>query len=81
MLLYRYTISVPMVRTRLTWKRTLKGTVSLDTISNSVSYTLTLLAMYPEVQQKIYEEVKRIWPNGSPSMGVPSVCLIRRSHT
>jgi hypothetical protein len=58
-----------------------KGTVSLDTMSNSLSFTILLIAMYPEVQRKIYEEVKRVWPNGSPSMGVTSVCLMRHSHT
>jgi hypothetical protein len=35
-----------------------------------------IIAFYPEVQQKLYEEVKRVWPNGPPSLGATSVGLL-----
>ncbi|THU75401.1 cytochrome P450 [Dendrothele bispora CBS 962.96] len=37
-----------------------------ETTANTLSFVCAFLALYPDVQQKILEEVKLIWPNGVP---------------
>lgn len=32
----------------------------------SLVATLALVSLYPEVQQKIFDEAKRVWPDGVP---------------
>ncbi|EIM88754.1 cytochrome P450 [Stereum hirsutum FP-91666 SS1] len=36
-----------------------------ETSANTLSFALVLIALHPEVQQKMYEESMRIWPEGS----------------
>jgi hypothetical protein len=55
-----------------------------ETLSHSLAFAITLIAFYPEVQSKIYDEVTRVWPNASPAMGANTVrgtivIYIRRS--
>jgi hypothetical protein len=38
----------------------------VETSSHTLAFALTLVAFFPEVQRKIYEETKSIWPNESP---------------
>ncbi|KAJ7108701.1 cytochrome P450 [Mycena epipterygia] len=38
-----------------------------ETSAHSVSFAVALLALYPDVQRKIYEEVLELWPSGSPT--------------
>jgi len=37
-----------------------------ETSAHTLSFALPLLALYPETQHKIFEEVSRIWPQGCP---------------
>ncbi|KAJ7668045.1 cytochrome P450 [Mycena rosella] len=43
-----------------------------ETSAHSLSFAMALLALYPAVQQKIYEETLKIWPDGFPSTASPS---------
>lgn len=47
-----------------------------ETSANTLSFALVLIALHPEVQQKIYEESMRVWPEGSDptSENFTSVC-------
>ncbi|KAJ6557982.1 cytochrome P450 [Mycena capillaripes] len=38
-----------------------------ETSAHSLSFAIALLALYPDVQQKIYEETARVWPDGCPT--------------
>jgi cytochrome P450 len=44
-------------------------------MADTLSFALALLALYPDAQQRIYEEACRLWPDGVPSPESPSVCL------
>ncbi|KAL0959591.1 hypothetical protein HGRIS_011300 [Hohenbuehelia grisea] len=37
-----------------------------ETSAHTLSYAVTMLALYPEVQAKVYEEAMRLWPDGFP---------------
>ncbi|KAJ6472655.1 cytochrome P450 [Mycena vulgaris] len=43
-----------------------------ETSAHSLTFAIGLLALYPDVQQKIYEETLRVWPNGCPTTATPS---------
>jgi len=43
-----------------------------ETSAHSLSFAVALLALYPEVQQKIFEEAMGIWPDGCPTTASPS---------
>ncbi|KAF8235020.1 cytochrome P450 [Tricholoma matsutake] len=43
-----------------------------ETTANTLSFALALLALYPDVQQRLYEESCRLWPDGAPSPESPS---------
>ncbi|KAJ6570505.1 cytochrome P450 [Mycena vulgaris] len=43
-----------------------------ETSSHVLSFAIALLALYPDVQQKIYEETLGIWPEGRPTTVSPS---------
>jgi len=34
---------------------------------------MLLLALYPDAQRKLYEEVAEVWPIGNPTSGAVSV--------
>ncbi|KAK7436056.1 hypothetical protein VKT23_019359 [Stygiomarasmius scandens] len=38
----------------------------LETTANAVSFACALLALYPEIQKKVFEEVSTLWPEGLP---------------
>ncbi|KAJ7031965.1 cytochrome P450 [Mycena alexandri] len=38
-----------------------------ETSAHSLSFAIGFMALYPDVQQKIYEEALKIWPNGCPT--------------
>ncbi|KIM91676.1 hypothetical protein PILCRDRAFT_58279, partial [Piloderma croceum F 1598] len=39
-----------------------------ETSAHTLSFALPLLAVYPNVQHKIFEEVLRLWPQGCPTI-------------
>ncbi|KAF5358819.1 hypothetical protein D9758_008564 [Tetrapyrgos nigripes] len=38
-----------------------------ETTANTMSFICAVLALYPGIQQKVFEETKSIWPNGPPT--------------
>lgn len=48
-----------------------------ETSAHSLCFSVLLLALYPDVQQKVYEEVLRLWPDGAPTAEttIAAVCL------
>jgi hypothetical protein len=46
-----------------------------ETSSHALSFAIMIIAFYPDIQRKIYEEVNRVWPNGPPALGQISVGL------
>ncbi|KAJ6557996.1 cytochrome P450, partial [Mycena capillaripes] len=45
-----------------------------ETSAHSLSFAIALLALYPDVQEKIYQETLATWPDGCPTTASPSVC-------
>ncbi|KAJ6487752.1 cytochrome P450 [Mycena sanguinolenta] len=43
-----------------------------ETTAHSLSFAVALLALYPDVQQRIYEEACALWPNGTPTASASS---------
>ncbi|KAF8066025.1 cytochrome P450 [Lyophyllum atratum] len=43
-----------------------------ETSAHSLCFSLILLALYPDIQQRVHEEALRLWPDGVPSPGSPS---------
>ncbi|KAL0959590.1 hypothetical protein HGRIS_011299 [Hohenbuehelia grisea] len=43
-----------------------------ETSAHTLSYAITLLALYPEIQQKVFEEAFKLWPNGVPEVAQSS---------
>ncbi|KAJ6628016.1 cytochrome P450 [Mycena sp. CBHHK59/15] len=39
----------------------------IETTAHSLSFAIALLALHPDVQNKIYEEALRLWPNAFPT--------------
>ncbi|KAI0052197.1 cytochrome P450 [Auriscalpium vulgare] len=37
-----------------------------ETSAHSLSFAIVLLALYPEVQQKVYDEAAKVWPGSAP---------------
>ncbi|KAJ6582970.1 cytochrome P450 [Mycena vulgaris] len=55
-----------------------------ETSSHALSFAVALLALYPDVQQTIYEESLRIWPDGCPTTVSPSSykeCMPKLQYT
>jgi cytochrome P450 len=44
-----------------------------ETSAHTLSFAITLLALYPDVQRKLFEEVVEVWPEGLPTSGAVSV--------
>ncbi|KAJ6557960.1 cytochrome P450 [Mycena capillaripes] len=44
-----------------------------ETSAHSLSFAVALLALYPDVQRRIYEEALKLWPNGFPTTASTSV--------
>ncbi|KAJ7468042.1 cytochrome P450 [Mycena latifolia] len=38
-----------------------------QTSAHSLSFAVALLALYPDIQQKVYEETVKLWPSGCPT--------------
>ncbi|KAJ6564019.1 cytochrome P450 [Mycena capillaripes] len=55
-------------RRKLTDEELLSNTF-VKTSAHSLSFAIALLALYPDVQQKIYEEVLKVWPEGDATAG------------
>ena len=47
--------------------------LAAETTAHTLSFALVLLALHPECQQKIYEEVNSVWPPGVPTTQVTTV--------
>jgi len=45
----------------------------VETSSHSLAFAVSLLALYPDVQYKLYEEVVGVWPTGIPTSSAISV--------
>jgi len=43
-----------------------------ETSAHALSFAVAFLALYPDVQQKAYEETLEIWPDGCPTDASPS---------
>ncbi|KAK7451782.1 hypothetical protein VKT23_012461 [Stygiomarasmius scandens] len=39
----------------------------LETTASVISFACALLALYPDIQQKVFEEVSALWPEGAPA--------------
>ncbi|KAF5361409.1 hypothetical protein D9758_006230 [Tetrapyrgos nigripes] len=42
-------------------------TAGYETTANTMSSVCAVLALYPDIQQKVFEETKSLWPNGTPT--------------
>jgi hypothetical protein len=62
-----------------------------QTTAHALSYALALLALYPEEQEKLYEHIKIVVPNGhslryvyillqSPDRNAVGICIVVRRH-
>ncbi|KAJ7461743.1 cytochrome P450 [Mycena galericulata] len=55
-----------------------------ETSAHSLSFAVALLALYSDVQQKIYEETLQVWPDGCPATASPSSykeCMPKLQYT
>jgi cytochrome P450 len=48
--------------------------VCTETSAHSLCFAVMLLALYPAVQQRVYEESVRLWPQGVPPLNSSTVC-------
>jgi Cytochrome P450 len=44
-----------------------------ETTAHSLSFALAFLALHPDIQEKLYDEVVSVWPQGPPRTGDASV--------
>ncbi|EGO26311.1 hypothetical protein SERLADRAFT_360657 [Serpula lacrymans var. lacrymans S7.9] len=44
-----------------------------ETSAHSLGFAISLLALHPEAQSKMYAEVRKVWPEGSGTVGSSSV--------
>ncbi|KAF8186829.1 cytochrome P450 [Mycena galopus ATCC 62051] len=54
--------------------------IFVKTSAHSLSFAIALLALYPDIQQKIYEETLRAWPDGCPTSASPSEYTLAAFH-
>ncbi|KAF9010195.1 cytochrome P450 [Cyathus striatus] len=38
-----------------------------ETTAHTLCFVIILLALYPDIQEKVFEEALRLWPNGAPT--------------
>ena len=48
---------------------------TLETSANTLSFIFAHLALYPEVQDKVYEEIMSVWPTEEDALYGAEVCL------
>ncbi|KAJ7204838.1 cytochrome P450 [Mycena pura] len=51
-----------------------------ETSAHSLSFAVALLALYPDVQRRIYEEALRLWPDGVPTIASTSPYTLATFH-
>ena len=61
-------------------------TTNSETSSHSLCFAVMLLALHPDIQERVYEETRQLWPDGLPPADSPSVCDFlffteRKSHS
>ena len=44
-----------------------------ETSAHTLCFALVLLALHPDIQERVYEEARRLWPDGLPPAN-SSVC-------
>jgi len=45
-----------------------------ETIAHTLCFAIILLALHPDIQERVYEEARQLWPDGVPPADSPSVC-------
>ena len=45
-----------------------------ETSSHTLCFAVVLLALHPDIQERVYEEVRQLWPDGLPRADSSSVC-------
>ncbi|KAG6873084.1 hypothetical protein C0995_003128 [Termitomyces sp. Mi166 len=51
-----------------------------ETSAHTLCFTIVLLALYPDVQQKVFEEVCQLWPAGIPPLNSPTEFTLAVFH-
>jgi cytochrome P450 len=62
-----------MVRNVLCPRKISLNISSSETSAHVLSFALIYLALYPEIQEKIYQETLQLWPDNPPCPDAPSV--------
>jgi len=45
-----------------------------ETSAHTLCFAIILLALHPDIQERVYEEARQLWPDGVPPADSPSVC-------
>ena len=48
-------------------------TINSETSAHTLCFAVLLLALHPDIQERVYEEARQLWPDGLPSAD-SSVC-------
>jgi len=59
-------------------------TTNSETSAHTLCFAVMLLALHPDIQERVYEEARQLWPDGLPPADSPSVCdflFIERNTT
>jgi cytochrome P450 len=62
-------------RSPLTRDESISDDCMLESSAHALSFALILLALHPDKQRKLYEEVANVWLEGAPTTGDTSVCM------
>jgi len=49
-------------------------TTNSETTAHALCFAIVLLALHPDIQDRVYEEARQLWPDGLPPVDSPSVC-------